>query len=203
MTAGKLRDREWLEQEIQQTGIYPAQEIPSFLWQTNGGLGICQFPNQFAPYLIELSKLKITSYAEIGLWVGGTFRFTVEYLQHFGLKRALGIDINLKPEVRAYENPIVSLLEAPSDSPEAAKALQEAEPDLILVDGDHTEEGCRTDWELASSLAPYVAIHDIAGSGFPGVVKVWNEIDLPKKEWTDQYESTPQNGMGLVTCATA
>lgn len=205
-TKDELRDAEWLEAAILEMGIYPAQEIPRHLWKT-GGLGICQHPNQFAPYLVEIGKLGIKSYAEIGIWVGGTFSVTVEYLTRFGLKRAIGIDIDVKPEVRAYaeSNRIVTLLEAPSTAPEAKKALEAAKPDLVLVDGDHTEEGCRADWKFAKSLAPWVAIHDIVGVGYPGVGTVWEEIDLPKQEWTAQYDESPepQNGMGLVRCATA
>lgn len=201
----QLRDRKWLEQTIRDVGVYPAKEIPQHIWRYPG-FGICQFPNQFAPYLIHLSKLKITSYAEIGIWVGGTLAFTTEYLRRFGLKKSLGLDIELKDEVKAYAetNPDLMLVEASSTSPEAAKALRKFKPDLILVDGDHTEEGARADWELASSIAPHVAIHDIVGSGYPGVGRVWEEIEGEKLEWIDQYGGGPRhNGMGLVKCVTA
>lgn len=204
-TDKQLRDEAWLEDAIYRMGVYPAQEIHTDWWTREGGLGICQIPPQFAPYLVALSKLEITSYVEIGTWVGGTFKATTEYLRRFGLKKALAVDIAVKPEVRAYadEHDYTSWHEAPSTSSEAHKAIKAAKPDLILVDGDHTEEGARSDWEFARKTAPYVAIHDIVGSGFPGVIKVWDEIDLPKQEWTAQHPTTPtnrtQNGMGLVT----
>lgn len=197
----ELTDRAWLEDAIQRAGVYPAQEIPSHVWTVGSGLGICQHPNQFAPYLVELSRLKISSYVEIGVWVGGTFAFTVEYLRHFGLKKALAVDIEIKDTVRQFcEQDDVDCYEAPSTSPEARRVIKAAKPDLILVDGDHTEEGARADWKFAASVAPWVAVHDIVGSGFPGVIKVWDEIELPKQEWIEQYPQSgaPQNGMGLV-----
>lgn len=207
-TIEELRDVGWLERAVIDLGIYPAMEIPQFLHNGNG-LGICQHPCQVAPYLIHLSTLKIKRYAEIGVWVGGNFALTVEYLSRFGLKAALALDINVQQSVKNYVNgnPIADWVEAPSTSGEAIAALKNFRPDMILVDGDHTEEGCRADWEIAKSVAKYVAIHDIVGSGFPGVVNVWHEIDLPKKEWVDQYDPhhyrgdcpSPQNGMGLVT----
>lgn len=202
-TVPQLHDAAWLEDAIWRMGIYPAQEIHSSWWTVGAGLGICQHPNQFAPYLIELSKLKIKSYVEIGTWVGGTFMATVAYLSRFGLKKALATDIAVQDPVREFcnNNPICDWLEAPSTSGTVAKALREMKPDLVLVDGDHTEEGARADWELARTVAPYVAIHDIVGSGYPGVIKVWDEIDLPKKEFTAQHPESvvSQNGMGLVT----
>lgn len=198
----QLRDRAWLENAIWELGVYQAQEIPQVWWQKagHGGIGICQFPIQFAPYLIELSKLELESYAEIGLWVGGTFKTTVTYLRRFGLKRALGVDVHVQPEVREFENDNVTFLEASSTSPEVAEALREFKPDLLLVDGDHTEEGCRADYELARKVAKYVAVHDIVGDGFPGVRNVWASVPKPKLEWVDQLEeqTVMQNGLGLV-----
>jgi len=201
----QLRDREWLEEAIITAGIFPAQEIPQFL-HNSGPLGICQHPNQFAPYLIALSKLGIKSYVEIGCWVGGTFSFTIEYLKHFGLKKALAVDIELQHRLKERVQEFAEsgfqceMFEASSTSPEAHKVIKAYKPDLILVDGDHTEEGCRADWEFAKDVAPWVSIHDVCGSGFPGVIKVWEEIDLPKEEWVEQYQDPPQNGMGLVDC---
>ena len=198
----ELTDAGWLEHAVYLAGVYPAQEIPRQVWTEGSGLGICQHPNQFAPYLVALSKLGIKSYVEIGVWVGGTFAFTVEYLKRFGLKKAMAVDIEIKDTVKDYcRDTGIPYIEAPSTSQRAKKAIKGFKPDLILVDGDHTEEGARRDYEFAASVAPYVAVHDIVGSGFPGVVKVWDEIDAPKQEWTAQYPQSPkpQNGMGLVT----
>lgn len=201
-TDEELTDPEWLEDAIYRAGVYPAQEIPSHVWTVGAGLGICQHPNQYAPYLVALSELGIRSYVEIGVWVGGTFAFTVEYLKRFGLEKAMAVDIEVKDTVKDYcRQTGVVCIEAPSTSSQARKAIKAFKPDLILVDGDHTEEGARKDCDFALSVAPYVAVHDIIGSGFPGVIKVWGEIDLPKQEWIDQYpgEDPSQNGMGLVT----
>lgn len=201
-TDEQLTDAAWLEDAIYRAGVYPAQEIPREVWSIGYGLGICQHPNQYAPYLVALSELPIKAYVEIGVWVGGTFAFTVEYLRRFGLEKAMAVDIEVKDTVKDYcRQTGVIYIEAPSTSNQAKKAVKGFKPDLILVDGDHTEEGARADYEFAASVAPYVAVHDIVGSGFPGVIKVWNEIDAPKQEWTAQYpgEDPSQNGMGLVT----
>jgi cephalosporin hydroxylase len=201
-TKRQLRDREWLEEAIFTLGVGDAaQPMPPFFGGT--GLGILQYPNQFAPYLIEISKLKIRSYAEIGLWTGGAFALTVEYLSRFHLEKAVGIDVELQDGVVAYAKgkANVKLVEGLSSSRKVKKALTTAKPDLVLIDGDHSEEACRADWELARGVARHVAIHDIVGEGTPGVHAVWHEITGPKMEWTAQYPGepqAPQNGMGLV-----
>src|SRR5438270_7431754 len=45
------------------------------------GLKLMQAPNQFAPYLLFLSQKNIRSYVELGVFSGGTFIVTIEYLK--------------------------------------------------------------------------------------------------------------------------
>lgn len=50
-------------------------------------------------------------------------------------------------------------------------------PDLAFIDGDHSEAGCRADWELCKGLGiPVIALHDVLADGDPGVRKVWAEV---------------------------
>lgn len=37
--------------------------------------------------------------------------------------------------------------------------------DAILIDGDHTYDGVKADWERYRGMAPMIAFHDIVGSG--------------------------------------
>jgi hypothetical protein len=61
-----------------------AEEFPVSIKANCGrGLHIMQYPIQFNRYLIDLSKLKINSYLEVGVRHGGTFVTTVEYLNKF------------------------------------------------------------------------------------------------------------------------
>lgn len=46
------------------------------------------------------------------------------------------------------------------------EAVRQAGPyDAILIDGDHTYEGVKQDWENYRSMARIVAFHDIVGEG--------------------------------------
>jgi hypothetical protein len=55
----------------------------------------------------------------------------------------------------------------------------------VLIDGDHSEEGVRRDFELVRPHARAIALHDIAGVNTPGVRAVWDRI---RREHADEYE---------------
>jgi len=203
-TKKQLRDQPWLEDAICQLGLgRRPTEIPANMQHYCGGLYIWQYPIQLAPYLIELSKRKIMSYAEIGLFQGGTFILTVEYLSRFNpLAVALGIDKEILPEVRAYadSNPIVHLVEGMSDSDEVRDAIAKLKPDLVFIDADHKEDACRKDYETVRPHAKYIGFHDLVEWTCPGVAQVWRDVSGKKYEYIKQYDGIAQYtyGIGLV-----
>jgi hypothetical protein len=75
--------------------------------------------------------------------------------------------------------------------------------DLILIDGDHSYEGLKTDFENSLKFNPkYISFHDISSDVCPGVVRFWNEIKNNYKhyEYTKQYDSVNGSflGIGLI-----
>jgi Methyltransferase domain len=179
------------------------------------GLLHWQYPNQFAKYLVELSRHGIESYLELGVRHGGTFVITVEYLSRFKpVRRALGVDLVAVPELKRYAStrPGVTVRRADSHS-DAFRRLVEAEGpfDLALIDGDHSERGCRRDFETVRDNARNIAFHDVdSPSTAPGVVKVWQQAKRDHAdrfdflEFTDQYEEVEREhgvrylGLGLA-----
>ena len=58
------------------------------------------------------------------------------------------------------------LLIGDSRSPQMIEDVKACGPyDAILIDGDHSYESVKADWDNYSSLAPLVAFHDIVGFG--------------------------------------
>ncbi len=54
--------------------------------------------------------------------------------------------------------------------------------DLILIDGDHTYDGLKSDFDNYHNLAPVVAIHDTALlSSQPDVHRFWEEVRIPHR----------------------
>lgn len=167
-----------------------AEFFPSSLQRyTARGLRSSQYPRQFAAYLAFLRQYPIRSYLEIGVQHGGTFLITVEFLRRFQtLERAVAMDMFDVPALHAYTATGLpaTLLRLDSRSRRARREIEELGPfDLVLVDGDHAEAGCRADFELVRPHASMIAFHDIAGANTPGVAKVWTDI---RAEYSDRYD---------------
>jgi hypothetical protein len=183
-----------------------AYTFPPSLHRYGGGLLHWQYPNQFAKYLVELSRHRIGSYLEIGLRHGGTFVITVEYLSRFHpLERAVGVDLGRSPTLGRYaaSRPGVEVVQADSHSAVFGRRVRDGEPfDLVLIDGDHSEEGCRRDFETVLDRARIIVFHDIVSEQVPGVAKVWQHVRRTHAdrfdflEFTDQYpELCEQTGL--------
>jgi cephalosporin hydroxylase len=190
-------------------------EFPAELHGYAGkGLLHWQYPTQFAPYLIELSRRNVRSYVEIGTRHGGTFVITVEYLRRFqNIEWALGIDIQPAKGLDAYAaaDPVVDTAVMSSRGQRFRWTLKRHAPiDLVLIDGDHSADAVRADFETVREHARLIAFHDIVNQLVPGVGAVWREVveryadDWEFLEFTAQYPEVvghlghPLLGIGLA-----
>jgi len=76
-------------------------------------------------------------------------------------------------------------------------------PDFFMIDGDHSEQGCRSDWRLAQRVgALAVGMHDLSPRrlpGDPGVRKVWAEICARHPSVTIRNPASPDcPGAGIA-----
>jgi cephalosporin hydroxylase len=184
------------------------EEIPENLHPYCGqGLRIWQYPIQFSKYLVDLSKLKIKSYMELGTRHGGTFVTTVEFLDKFHpLEFAIGIDIMPCPSMAEYQkiNPKIEFIKINTQTPDFAKVIEKYEQlDLVFIDSNHEEFECRNEFNLLKQRANIIVFHDINNIDFPGVKKVWNEVKRMDEyncfEYVEQYEGIgPYMGIGMA-----
>lgn len=91
----------------------------------------------------------------------------------------------------------------PGSQERLAERLDGRSPDFVWIDGDHTEKGCRFDWQLAQRFRPRaVGFHDISPRripGDPGVRKVWAEAAARYPSVVIRNPSHPDNpGAGIV-----
>jgi Methyltransferase domain len=160
------------------------------------GLRFTQFPNQFGPYLVAVGGLGVRSYMEIGVDHGGTFLITTAYLSRFAeLERATAVDRFEAPTLREHPGPArtTDVLTADSTSRRVADYVAEYAPfDLVLIDGDHSEQGVRRDLELVRPHARAIALHDIVGVNTPGVRAVWRSLRAAHAGEYDFHEFTAQ-----------
>ena len=209
--AEKLLDPAGLEPVLLELGLNEDVPYPKRFEPFMGrGLRYAQYPNQLAPYLIELLRHEISSYLEIGVQHGGTFLITTEYLRRFGsLEAAVGLDVFRVPSLENYarERADVRILRADSTSRRVRRWLDGRHFDLVLIDGDHSEDGCWRDYLLVRDHAGAVAFHDVVGANTPGVRAVWNRLkrdaaaEYDFQEFTAQYpeveEGTQERYLGI------
>jgi len=207
---GALLDPESLESLLLRLGLNDEalHEFPHELHPRCGrGLRIWQYPVQFSRYLIQLSRLTIHSYLEVGIRHGGSFVTTVEYLDRFhALDFAIAVDVIPCPSMAAYnsENARAQFWCLNTRGPDFAARVAELDSlDLVFIDSQHEEEHCRAEFEIIADRANLMAFHDVANRDCPGVRQVWREITRQPGytcfEYIDQYaELGPFMGIGLA-----
>lgn len=162
----------------------------------------------------------VRRYLEIGAREGDTFHEVVTCLRP---KFALAIDLpgglwgklstvhalkRAMDDLAQYHN--VDHLLGNSTEPAMIAAVHALGPfDAILIDGDHTYEGVKADWENYRDMAPIVAFHDIVGHDqFEKVTRrgvevprLWAEIKASGANVVEFVSPGSAMGIGVVVQA--
>lgn len=178
-------------------------------------------PNQVRSELREflrlVQELRPRAVVEIGTALGGTLFL----LTRAAAPDATIVSIDLSGDVRfgggrvaqrgplfeafALDEQAVSFLAGDSHDPEMRKrveaSLRGRPVDLLMIDGDHTEEGVRRDFDLYSDLVRpggVIAFHDIV-DGRPdlvgGVPRFWRSVKNDGAR--ELVEDRAQGGWGI------
>jgi len=180
---------------------------------------------EFTDLLIEYKKLEPSKVIEIGSLYG----WTLQHFIHYSKPGSTVVSIDLP--VRNYVGPSDWRVEKQERNyrevwPEWAKAnktklylipdssqkkgtldrtkeiFKDELIDFLFIDGDHTYQGVRTDYEMYSPLVRkggIIAFHDIGKNEEGGVHVLWNELKsrgMSYKEFL--YEQNSEKGIGVL-----
>lgn len=196
MPNSELQNESVVEELLFKVGLNAENdiELPSSMVQSSGGLLIWQYPNQFSKYIVFLSKLNVKTYLEIGCRWGGTFVFTCEYMNKLnGLQEGIAIDLIDSP-VKTYCDTTkgCKFLKMDSHSNEFENFIKDKSFDCIFIDGDHSYDGVKLDYQKSRDHGRIFVFHDIISDVCPGVVKFWRDFKIYEEEFFTFYEFTDQ-----------
>lgn len=213
---------------ILECGLYPhtqwmLNEFPPELYKHCGkGIGLWQYPCQFAPYLAALARrigrVDCLNYAEIGVAAGGTFMFTSEFLQRFCVMQGgqfKGYAVDIARPSGVYSGTLERYVESLGSNTKFVHGncddlVKELDADgvgmldVLFIDGDHTYEGVTTDFTALRDRAKIIVFHDIVNQVCPGVCRIWRELKASGEwhceEFTDQYATVNGSYLGIGVC---
>lgn len=169
-------------------------DISSYKWGRNGELMqmLAHFDHPQNVWELE-QLLNLVKGKWRVLEIGSSFGGTLKRMASVMPKGAQLVSVDLPcDETPKFLNPLatlqetcrqiglgggnVELLIGDSHSPETIEAVRKYAPfDFVFIDGDHSYEGMKADWENYGPMGKVVGFHDIAG-GLADCKKCWDEI---------------------------
>jgi predicted O-methyltransferase YrrM len=169
-----------------------------------------QIKEEIRGLLLILDKVKPKLILEIGTMRGGTL-FLFSNIAHEEAT-LISVDLQQYPLQSRLIRSIfkkkqkIYLIQGDSHNIETLKKikaiLKDNKVDFLFIDGDHSYEGVKKDFEMYSPLVRkdgIIAFHDIVPSGYPTVYKFWNQVK-EKYEYLEIVKDRNQNcyGIGII-----
>jgi len=164
---------------------------------------LVQHPVEYSRFCEFYQELKCKNIMEIGTYLGGNFYVMCKLSNPVGLKISLDCPLYQDQEVQLKLNDSyrkmrsfaedVHLVHTDSHlidtKNQIISILGDKKLDFLFIDGDHTYEGVKQDFEMYSPFVKkggYIAFHDINDTEFHrqlkcDVAKFWNELNCKNK----------------------
>jgi hypothetical protein len=175
------------EKLFRETGV-PSQDI--VLQNREELIGFCEF----------LERENVRSYLEIGNWTGKLvtvlhrlFSFDKLAAADIGWTAQIGLPFSVPEDAQFFLGDSHS-----QEYREWRESLGHI--DMVLIDGDHSYEGVRRDFEINREYPHrFLAFHDIANSHpqIQGVAQLWKELEGNKTEIVYPHKDFTTMGIGV------
>jgi hypothetical protein len=184
---------------------------------TFSGRKASQDEGELTAFVEFLRAAGVRRYLEIGSREGDTFHHVITELGASGVaidlpgglwgKSTTGGQLTAAIQALSNAGRDVRMVLGDSRSEGTKEMVRSYGPyDAVLIDGDHTYEGVKADWEAYRDLAPIIAFHDIVGEGqFERVTRrgvevprLWAEIKASGAEVVEFVSPGSAMGIGVV-----
>lgn len=194
----------------------PKQLIRTTFAFAGAFLAPIQVEEELEQLVVAVQAIQPKRILEIGTSMGGTLylwtriadpKATIVSVDLPGGQFGGGYSVLRTPLYQRFARPTqnLHLLRADSHSPETLAQVKSLIPeplDFLFIDGDHTYEGVRQDWETYSPLVRpggLIAFHDIAGNYEDTQVKrLWDEVKVGRDHSEFCYHPRQFYGIGLI-----
>jgi cephalosporin hydroxylase len=197
----KIIEEEWIEGVGEQTGI----EYIEGNYKGYGNyhpLHLQQTKDSIEGLAKAVKKESPSRMMEIGTYRGGSLYVWSQYLESVNKIISLDIDFQGRKDFYPKFNPNkeINLLTSDSHRKETRKKVEDmlngSRLDFLYIDGDHSYEGVKNDFEMYHTLLTddgIIGMHDITHPG-TGVPKFWSEIN-EKYQTAEFGNSVTKNGL--------
>ena len=180
---------------------------------------------EFEDLLHEYKSLNANRVIEIGSLYGWTLRHFIHYSQPSSTVLAIDLPVrnfvgphdwrvekqekNYKEEWPKWSKENMTKLYLIPDSSQKQQTLDKTKEifnneliDFLFIDGDHTYNGVRKDYEMYGPLVRkggIIAFHDIGQNEEGGVSVLWNEVKNSGTSYKEfLHESNHEKGIGMI-----
>ncbi len=194
----------WMRDIVGKYGIYPwrAEDMDGTGNVVGTRVGILQRPNEFAEYCVYLSKWKIDTAIEVGVFRGKSSYFMCALLARRNpdlVYELVDINDDLSNFEEFYELLPQMRKRIPSTSDDYIGKIY----DFVFIDADHSYDASMRDYMNLGQYAKKLTVfHDIYAHEYDylngGTVRMWNEVvDMTPQHNHHIFSEFPNEWMGI------
>ena len=195
---------EWMRSIIGRYGIYPwhAEDFNGEGGTVGTRAGVMQRPREFAQYCVYLSKYKIETAIEVGVFRGKSSYFMCALLARKNPNLIYEL-VDIADDLSNFEEFHELLPQMRKRIPSTSDDYIGKAYDFVFIDADHSYDASMRDYMNLGQYAKKMTVfHDIYAHEYDnlngGTVRMWNEVmDMTSQHKHHVFSEHPDEWMGI------